>query len=118
MSLRYSILAASALALAGCVQTTGTAPTDADPLTAALAGKTLVNDRGQIAVNTDGTLTGTVGGGSESFEGAWAVRDGRWCRTITSPARVAGTACQDATLNGDGTVTIDGVNGPVTYEIR
>ncbi|MEE4118911.1 MAG: hypothetical protein V2I65_07845 [Paracoccaceae bacterium] len=100
--------AIAGLALSGCVQTTSA---DVDPLTAALAGRSLTNDAGTIDVNRDGTLSGLA-------EGAWTVRDGQWCRTISEPARLAGTACQDATLNGDGSVTIDGVNGPVTWAIQ
>lgn len=103
-----SFAALAGLALSGCVQTTSA---DVDPLAAALAGRTLVNDNGSIDVNRDGTLSGLV-------QGAWTVRDGQWCRTLTAPARLAGTACQDATLNGDGTVTIAGVNGPVTWTIQ
>jgi hypothetical protein len=105
---------AIAASLSGCVQTPNP---EVDPLTAALAGKTLVNEGGAITVGRDGSLSGTVGNGTP-LVGAWAVRDGQWCRTIEQPARLAGTECQRAVLNGDGTVTIDGVNGPGTFEIR
>jgi hypothetical protein len=100
--------------IVACVTLAG--PAMADPLTDALAGKTLVNDSSEIKVNADGSLIGTAGGAA--LEGTWSVENGQWCRTLTAPARAAGSACQAATLNADGTITFDGVRGPVTYAIR
>jgi len=98
---------AAALALSGCVATPD--PAGVDPIAAALSGRTLVNDGARIEVNPDGTLSGFV-------EGTWSVENGQWCRTLTAPARVAGSACQDIEI-ADGQATIDGVNGPVTWDI-
>jgi hypothetical protein len=60
-------------------------------------------------------MSGTVRGAP--FAGAWTVRNERFCRTITQPARLVGTECQDVTFNDDGSMTIDGVNGPVTWTL-
>jgi hypothetical protein len=84
-------------------------------LTSALSGRTLVNDVGTITLGADGRMTGAVRGAP--FAGAWVERNGQFCRTITQPARLVGTECQDVTFNGDGTITIDGVNGPVTWTL-
>mgnify|MGYP001099742383 CR=1 FL=1 len=93
---------------------------DADPITQAISGKRLVADRGDyINVGANGSLTGMVGPNqSVALEGAWVIRNGQWCRTLTAPSSLAGTDCQDATLNGDGTLTIDGVNGPIVFAIQ
>ncbi len=90
---------------------------DAD-LTKALAGKTLVGGNAEIKVKKNGGLTGKVGKkGDIKIKGAWQIRDGKWCRTLSEPAQFAGTACQAMTL-GDGTVTIDSSSGPITYQIK
>lgn len=86
-----------------------------DGLQATLSGRTLSNDNGRITLGTDGRLSGSVRGAA--LDGAWTVRNEQFCRTITQPARVAGTECQDVTFNDDGTITIDGVNGAVTWTL-
>lgn len=114
---RLIVMFSTVLALGACQA--NTTATEVDPLTAAVSGKTLVSEGGEFRVGRDGTLTGAVGPNRDTeVTGAWAIRDGQWCRTLTAPARLAGTACQAMTLNGDGTVTIDGVSGPVVYAIR
>ncbi|MEM6974016.1 MAG: hypothetical protein AAF577_14545 [Pseudomonadota bacterium] len=113
----------AALGLAAC-QTGGTGeapPTTAVPLTAdAVAGRTLSNaEAGVFQIGADGSLTGLIGSArDEALVGTWSVADGQWCRTITEPARIAGSACQEATQNDDGTVTIVGRRGPVTYLVE
>jgi hypothetical protein len=90
-----------------------------DELTAAVSGKTLITETSEIQVGSDGALTGKVGQNLDTeLSGTWEIRDGQWCRTITAPARLAGSACQAMTLNNDGTVTIDGANGPIVYTVR
>lgn len=111
--LRLPAVFAVALTLTACAET---ASTPLDPISAQLSGKTLVNESSSFSVNPDGSLIGKVG--DEDFIGAWAIRDGQWCRTFETPARFAGTACQDITFNEDGTVTIDGVNRPQTFNIE
>lgn len=110
---------AAATVIAGCTPSATTqAPATgaaAEGLQATLSGRTLSNDNGEINLGTNGRMSGTVRGAP--FAGAWTVRNEQFCRTITQPARVAGTECQDVTFNDDGTVTIDGVNGPVTWAL-
>jgi len=111
--IRVFAFAIVGLTLTACAETT-TAPLD--PIAAQLSGKKLVNERSSFDVNPDGSLTGQAG--DVSFVGAWAIRDGQWCRTLEEPEQFAGTACQDIAFNDDGTVTIDGTNGPVTFNIE
>ena len=81
------------------------------PLQSQLSGKTGTNANSTIAFNEDGTLSGSV-------TGTWEARGGQFCRTITSPESVAGTACQDAEVDGD-QLTITRENGsPVTYTLQ
>ncbi len=77
-----------------------------DPVTAAISGRTLVQGNNRLLLSSNGQLSGTLANGDE-VEGAWTVRDGSYCRTLTSPERHAGTECQQAEL-GDGTVSFDG----------
>lgn len=111
-----SCVAAVGLGLAGCAEMPSA---EVDPLTAALAGNTIVGDRARINVNADGTLTGAVGPNLEfPVEGTWTIRDGQWCRTFTTaPEALRGTSCQDATLNDNGTLTVSGVDSPSTFDI-
>lgn len=111
---KMAALVAAGFILIACTETT-TAPTD--PITARLAGNTLFNDNLRFTTNEDGSLVGTTAGG-ENIAGTWAVRDGKWCRTLSEPERLVGSACQDITLNDDGTVTIVGVNGPGTFQFE
>lgn len=69
-----------------------------DPITQAISGKRLVAPRGDfIDVGADGRVTGMVGPDqSVALSGIWEIRNGQWCRTLTAPASLAGTACQDA----------------------
>lgn len=90
----------------------------ADPITEALSGKILVAPGQEITAHADGRLIGKVGQNLDTdLVGAWEIRDGQWCRTLTEPAAAAGTACQDITL-GDGVVTIVGGNGPIEYSLN
>lgn len=92
----------------------------ADPITDAISGKTVKAERGDtVKFHKNGRLTGMIGPQQDiELLGAWTIRDGRYCRTIEKPASFAGTACQDITVNGDGTVTIDGTNGPIVWTIQ
>lgn len=89
----------------------------ADPITDALAGKTLRAPGQEITAHADGRLTGKVGAnlGTE-LVGTWEIKNGRWCRTLTQPEAAAGSACQDLAM-GDGIVTIEGSRGPVEFTI-
>lgn len=90
----------------------------ADPITDALAGKTLVAPGQEITAQPDGRLTGKVGKNLDvDLEGTWEIKDGKWCRTLSKPKGAAGSACQDLSI-GDGTVTIVGTRGPVEYVLK
>ena len=81
----------------------------------AVSGKTLVNGKPKFKAHRNGRLTGSSG--STKFKGAWTIRDGSWCRTITEPKEAAGTLCQQTVL-GNGTITITGGNGPDVWQIK
>ncbi|SDO61703.1 hypothetical protein SAMN05216196_10790 [Lutimaribacter pacificus] len=103
------MLAGVGLLTTACVQAT----TEMDPLTAAISGKSIVAGSGAVVnVAPNGSLTGTLPNGTE-LEGAWTVRDGDFCRTLTAPDNLAGTKCQEAEL-GDGTVTLTDADGTST----
>ncbi|MGA9434656.1 MAG: hypothetical protein WBV62_10525 [Roseobacter sp.] len=62
-------------------------------------------------------MVGAAGpNGNEITDGAWEIRNGKCCCTLTTPAQLAGTECQDITIDGE-TATIVGRNGPVNYII-
>jgi hypothetical protein len=108
--------AAAALALSGCMQTGGMASGDMgemDPLTAQLSGKTLTNENGTIVLGADGSMSGAIPAGEVA--GAWTVRNGQYCRTLTAPARFAGTLCQEVRFNDDTVTFVGGVSGDSTY---
>lgn len=105
----FKTLAIGALTLgvlAGC-QTTTKAPSAAGAdamaatdmaLTQKLSGATFTNlDNGTVVkANADGTLSG--GGG---LSGTWSIKNGQWCRTLTSPPAYAGSACQKMVIEGN-----------------
>lgn len=93
-----------AVSLAGCVSVDG-----GDPLYDAVVDRTLVREDGNLTIfaASDGTLTGTFPAGD--LEGTWEIRNGQWCRTVSSPERLAGSACQEMSLTENG-VEINGAN--------
>ncbi|MEM9635526.1 MAG: hypothetical protein AAGA50_29660 [Pseudomonadota bacterium] len=92
---------------------------DDSSIAAEFAGKNLSGHGVDMNINPDGTFTGTVGKNpKEDFAGTWKISNGQWCRTITKPERFKGSQCQDLTVNGDGTVTIDGRRGPAKYTLK
>lgn len=111
-----SATVAFALLVSACVETTSTTGASSDPITQAISGKTIVSENAQFTMGTNGSLNGETSGGT-TFKGAWTVRDGQFCRTISEPASFVGTECQKAEL-GDGTITITGRNGPIVYSIE
>ena len=101
----------------GCVSAD---PNSIDPLELAISGKTLVADTAELTLNSDRTLQGKIGNELEvDLIGTWYVDDGRFCRTISEPANLAGKACQNMRLYENGTVLeVDGVNRTVRYQVR
>lgn len=120
-SAKAILLIGALVALPACEQAVNSSAVPAGgSIVQAVSGKRLIVDRGDfIDVGADGELTGMVGPDqSTAISGTWEVRNGQWCRTLVRPAPIAGTACQDATLNGDGTITIVGANGPIVWTIQ
>ena len=92
---------------------------DDQTIAAEFAGKNLSGNGVDMNIKSDGTFNGKVGKNlDQDFAGTWKISDGRWCRTITKPERFKGSDCQNLTLNGDGTVTIDGRRGPAKYALK
>ncbi len=100
------------LALAAC-KTTGENLSESDaPLYAALAGQTLENRAVSFHLHENGTLSGT------GVKGTWEVKDGKFCRTLSQPASLAGSDCQAVLFDGD-LVTFFRSNGTkATYRLR
>ncbi|NYS26471.1 hypothetical protein HUK65_15910 [Rhodobacteraceae bacterium 2376] len=109
MKKRLFLIAAMAISLSACEQTVHAASDDA--LTQAVVGRTLTQGPNALTVNPDGTLTGQVGQDGMEAQGTWAVRNGQWCRTFTTPQHLVGTACQDFELV-NGTITFITPQGP------
>ena len=99
--------------LAACAETQ-----TVDPITQAVSGRTLVAGDTRLAAGADGAQVGTLAGG-DTLSGTWRISNGKWCRTLTQPARFAGPeVCQDATLT-EGQLVIIGSNGnPTSYVIE
>ena len=55
--------------------------------------------------------------GDVLIDGAWEIRQGKFCRTITAPAQMIGTECQNISIDGD-TATLTGRDGPTTFIIE
>ncbi|WP_424969923.1 hypothetical protein [Dinoroseobacter sp. S76] len=82
-----------------------------DPLKDALAGKTLMNVDNPdtlLTFGADGSLSGAV-------TGTWSVENGQFCRTLTEPASVAGSLCQDVVIDGDVLTFLAGTNGDSSW---
>ncbi|MEL7300877.1 MAG: hypothetical protein AAFM92_10880 [Pseudomonadota bacterium] len=111
---KASILVASlAVTLAACAENQ-----TIDPITQAVSGRTLVAGETRLTAGANGALVGTLAGG-DTLSGTWRISNGKWCRTLTQPARFAGPeVCQDAALT-EGQLVIVGSNGnPTTYTIE
>lgn len=104
----------AASVLAGCVDSTAPADTAmaTDPLYTALAGQSFSRGDFTITFNTNGRLTGE----NPSVVGRWEIKDGQFCRTITEPAQIAGSECQNVTIDGD-SYTFSGSSGDRTYTL-
>ena len=112
----FGMTAAAGLALSACGDMTGGQP-EMDPITRAISGQTLTRGDNTIMIMPNGAMRGTTPAGE--LLGVWEVRDGQWCRTISAPENVAGTACQGVEL-GDGEITfLEGDGSPGnTWQIQ
>jgi hypothetical protein len=91
---------AKLLTVAALCLTCAAGPVLAQDLKAALEGKTLSAGKNTLTLAKSGKMTGVLGG-KDKLSGAWAVRDGKFCRTLEEPKRFAGTECQSATVKGN-----------------
>ena len=105
---------ASLIAISACAEIT----TTPDPITQAVSGRTLIAGDTRLTAGANGALIGTLAGG-DTLSGTWRISSGKWCRTLTLPARFAGPeVCQDAALT-DGQLVVIGSNGaPTAYDIE
>lgn len=83
----------------------------------ALANRTLVLGTSTLNLAADGRLDGVSVDGLP-VAGTWAVRDGLWCRSLTQPALVAGTACERPLFEGDRVTFVRESGTSITYRIR
>ena len=113
-----SALIASAVLLAACADSTPTPPpTPTDPVTAALVGKTLTSGSAKLQLQEGNKMVGRAGpNGDVPIAGAWEIRDGKFCRTLTSPPQLAGTECQGVVIDGE-TATFSTPRGVQRYII-
>jgi hypothetical protein len=93
--MRSFVVLAVLLALGACVDTRlpvtyGRITTEAD-FRATAAGKSITNGNTSIAINRNGTITGSTNGAP--IKGIWKWQEGYWCRQITEPA-VSEVDCQ------------------------
>jgi hypothetical protein len=115
--MKHTIISLAAFAtMTACMD--GTATATPDPITEAVSGRTLVAGDTRLTAGANGALVGTLANGN-TLSGTWRISGGKWCRTLTQPARFAGPeVCQDAAL-ADGQLVITGSNGnPTTYTIE
>lgn len=107
---------AATLVLSGCMQdgATTAAPSAEE---AAISGRTLVHDTNTVTINPNGTFAGRLSDGSD-MAGTWQIRDGKWCRTLSAPARLAGSACQDLSIEGNQATFTRADGSSITYSIR
>lgn len=113
-----TIASASMLAACGDTMSTSAPATETmDPITAQLVGKRLTSTGMTMQLQEGNRMAGRAGpSGNVLIDGAWEIRDGDFCRTITAPAQMAGTECQAITIDGE-TATLQGRDGPTTFII-
>ena len=113
--MKSTILTLTALiAVTACAEVS----TTPDPIEQVVSGRTLVAGDTRLTAGANGALDGTLASG-DTLSGTWRIANGKWCRTLTLPARFAGPeVCQDAALT-DGQLVVIGSNGsPTTYTIE
>lgn len=72
-----------------------------DPITSAVSGRTLVSGDTRLTAGANGALVGTLASG-DTLSDSWRVNNGKWCRTLTLPARFNGPeVSQDAALTDE-----------------
>ena len=111
----YSIIKTGGLALGLLCLLPLSAVANDDEMSAALAGRTLTAGPTVISLGEGGRLSGSVG--DDPLDGDWSISEGRFCRTINQPVRMAGTECQRMEING-GQATITSPRGSQVYSLE
>lgn len=94
------------------------APMPLDPISQQLVGKKLTSTGMILQLQEGNSMVGSAGpNGDVKIDGAWQIREGQFCRTITAPTQMAGTECQDISIDGE-TATLMGRDGPTTFIIE
>ncbi|MFN6953028.1 MAG: hypothetical protein ACK4NE_10615 [Albidovulum sp.] len=110
--MRFPVLTLSAMGL--IVASLAHAEITADQM----AGKTLIGaDKSKFFISPDGKLTGVTKKG-DALVGTWQVKGGKWCRTIKEPQKLAGSACQKASIQGKTLTIIRDDGSSVTFTIK
>lgn len=89
-----------------------------DPISQQLVGKRLTSTGMTLQLQEGNRMAGRAGPSKDiRIDGAWQIREGKFCRTITEPAQMIGTECQDISIEGE-TATLSGRDGPTTFIIE
>ncbi|MEP1354484.1 MAG: hypothetical protein ABJX32_16585 [Tateyamaria sp.] len=89
-----------------------------DPISQQLVGKRLVSTGMTLHLQEGNRMAGRAGpSGDVNIDGAWQIREGKFCRTISEPVQMVGTECQDISIDGE-TATLVGRDGPTTFIIE
>lgn len=117
-NLSIALVACCALLAACGDRSSGPAPMPLDPVSQQLVGKKLTSTGMVLQLQEGNRMVGSAGpSGNVKIDGAWEIREGRFCRTISAPAQMAGTECEDISIDGD-TATLVGRDGPTTFIIE
>ena len=102
---------------ADTVATTSTASDSQEVFVSQIVERTLVHESGIEVVNKrNGQIVGTEADGSP-IQGAWAIQEGQYCRTIVLPEEFAGTQCQILDIVGDQLTIARPDGSTITYTI-
>jgi len=116
--LSIALIASAALLTACGDRYSDPAPMPLDPISQQLVGKKLTSTGMVLQLQEFNKMAGRAGpNGDVLIDGAWEIRQGKFCRTITAPAQMIGTECQDISIDGD-TATLVGRDGPTTFIIE
>ena len=95
---------------------TGVAITDRDSFLEQVEGKSLVSLGATVVVHADGTLDFIYTDTGVRLSGTWSWRGDQFCRFLDQGSRVALTACQKMTLDGQDLI-FSGHDGARTYQL-
>lgn len=91
-------------------------PALSESLHSKLAGKTFSNDAMTVTLLNNGAMKGLWKG--KQIKGAWTIREGSFCRTVSAPAPLAGTECMTVSFNQDVVTFVSTTGRYVTYRMH